>query len=149
MPAVQDEAAAGQATEALVYSVDVKTNQQAVQLRFKGWASDDQAEALAQVGMNAVALRQWLGIFHAQYRLAQWPAHTYHPSRTRSRNKVGAFLFPRMFPRTQNPHFLVRSGGSVYSLLREKLGVRKQPLFSFAFVHLKHLPEGGCLSPGS
>ncbi|HCG40181.1 MAG TPA: hypothetical protein DEW09_14120 [Pseudomonas sp.] len=115
MPAVQDEAAAGQATVMLVYSVDVKTSQQAVQLRFKGWSSDDQAEALAQVGMNAVALRQWLGIFHAQYRLAQWPAHTDHPSRTRSRNKVGVLLFPKK----QNPRFLVRSGGSVYSLLRE------------------------------
>jgi len=73
MPAVQDEAAAGQATEALVYSVDVKTNQQAVQLRFKGWASDDQAEALAWVGMNAMVLRQWLGFVYAQYRLANWP----------------------------------------------------------------------------
>lgn len=71
---------AGQATQALVHSVDVSSHAQAqsITLRFKGQASHDpasdtQAEVQAQLGMNATALRQWLGIVYGQYRVAQWP----------------------------------------------------------------------------
>jgi len=64
------------ATQALVHSVDVSAAQEALSLRFKGHANA-QAQELAQVGMNAVALRQWLGIVYQQYLRATWPTHAW------------------------------------------------------------------------
>lgn len=69
-------------TQALVHSVDVSTAQETVTLRFKGQGqeaaneqAETQAQELAQVGMNAVALRQWLGIVYQQYLRAEWSTH--------------------------------------------------------------------------
>lgn len=67
-------------TQALVQSVDVSTAQEAVMLRFKVQgqkAANEQTETPAQVGMNAVALRQWLGIVYQQYLRATWPTRAW------------------------------------------------------------------------
>lgn len=53
----------------LVDAVDVVSSGQSTQLRFRVSASADQAE----VTFDAQALRQWLGIVHDQFVLAQWP----------------------------------------------------------------------------
>lgn len=62
---------AGQAgTSWLVVAVDMAFAQEGVVLTFRGAAAHEQAAIL----FAPDALRQWLGIVHDQYRLAEWPA---------------------------------------------------------------------------
>jgi len=62
--------AAADAPQVLVHSVDVSAHAAGVRLLFKA-QSAPHAEPPC-VSMNAVALRQWLGIVYAQYRKAEW-----------------------------------------------------------------------------
>jgi len=52
----------------LVMSVDLTSNQQVVQLTFKGALPTE----LSQLKFETTQLRQWLSIVLSQYRLAQW-----------------------------------------------------------------------------
>ena len=52
----------------LVQSVDLQPGEELLQLVFKGEAGQS-----ASIGFAATPLRQWLGILHQGYRVAQWP----------------------------------------------------------------------------
>lgn len=54
----------------LVQAVDVTTGDSALGLAFK---SSPQGDASYRIGFEPLALRQWLGILHDQYRKAEWP----------------------------------------------------------------------------
>lgn len=52
----------------LVHAVDVTAGEEALRLAFRG------AEAArVELTLQPQALRQWLGILHAQCRVAEWP----------------------------------------------------------------------------
>ncbi len=55
--------------EWLVREVDLTPGQEGVSLRFRGVTP----KQVVELGMPSLLLRQWLGIVHSQYRLAQWP----------------------------------------------------------------------------
>jgi hypothetical protein len=53
----------------LVHSVDISHTSEVLQMTFKG----ESGNPLAHMSLQALPLRQWLGIVHAQYQKAQWP----------------------------------------------------------------------------
>lgn len=74
----------------LVDAVDVVSNSQSTQLRFRGLVADQQAEVV----LDTQALRQWLDIVYEQFLVAQWPMNVWPAWMGRALTSVAAETLP-------------------------------------------------------